>query len=70
MPDIEAVDPSSRANSVDQIFNVTTKPMIYDGDTGGKPEHFSYTVKNLERLGVSAIVIEDKVGLKEFTIWY
>ena len=68
MPDIEAVDPSSRANSVDQIFNVTTKPMIYDSDTGGKPEHFSYTVKNLERLGVSAVVIEDKIGLKELII--
>ena len=69
MPDIEAVDPSSRANSVDQIFNVTTKPMIYDGDTGGKPEHFSYTVKNLERLGVSAIVIEDKIGLKKNSLF-
>ena len=69
MPDIEAVDPSSRAHSVDQIFNVTTKPMIYDGDTGGKPEHFSYTVKNLERLGVSAVVIEDKVGLKKNSLF-
>ncbi len=69
MPDIEAVDPTSRANSVDQIFNVTTKPMIYDGDTGGKPEHFSYTVKNLERLGVSAIVIEDKIGLKKNSLF-
>ena len=69
MPDIEAVDPSSRANSVDQIFNVTTKPMIYDADTGGKPEHFSYTVKNLERLGVSAVVIEDKVGLKKNSLF-
>ena len=52
MPDIEAVDPSSRANSVDQIFNVTTKPMIYDSDTGGKPEHFSYTVKNLSLIHI------------------
>ncbi len=69
LPDIEAVDPTSRANSVDQIFNVTTKPMIFDGDTGGKPEHFSYTVKNLERLGVSAIVIEDKIGLKKNSLF-
>ena len=69
MPDIEAVDPSSRANSVDQIFNVTTKPMIYDSDTGGKPEHFAYTVKNLERLGVSAVVIEDKIGLKKNSLF-
>ncbi len=69
MPDIEAVDPSSRANSVDQIFNVTTKPMIYDSDTGGKLEHFSYTVKNLERLGVSAVVIEDKIGLKKNSLF-
>ena len=69
MPDIEAVDPSSRANSVDQIFNVTTKPMIYDSDTGGKIEHFSYTVKNLERLGVSAVVIEDKIGLKKNSLF-
>ena len=64
MPDIEAVDSTSRMTSVDQIFNITTKPMIFDGDTGGKPEHFAYTVRSLERLGVSAIVIEDKTGLK------
>ena len=65
MPDIEAVDSTSRMTSVDQIFNITTKPMIFDGDTGGKPEHFAYTVRSLERLGVSAIVIEDKTGLKK-----
>jgi phosphoenolpyruvate phosphomutase len=65
MPDIEAVDITSRINSVDQIFEVTTKPMIFDGDTGGKIEIFKFTVKSLERLGISAVVIEDKVGLKK-----
>jgi len=51
--------------TVDDIFEVTTKPMIFDGDTGGRPEHFSFTVRSLERLGVSAVVIEDKIGLKK-----
>ena len=64
-PDIEAVDTSERASTVSSIFEVTTKPLIYDGDTGGKPEHFVFTVRTLERLGVSAIVIEDKIGLKK-----
>lgn len=63
-PDIEAVDISSRLNTVNEIFEVTTKPMIFDGDTGGRLEHLPFTVRSLERLGVSAIVIEDKVGLK------
>jgi phosphoenolpyruvate phosphomutase / 2-hydroxyethylphosphonate cytidylyltransferase len=63
-PDIEAVDFSSRAITLNEVFEVTTKPVIFDADTGGKIEHFSFTVKNLERIGVSAAVIEDKVGLK------
>ncbi len=69
MPDIEAVDTSSRANSINEIFDVTYKPMIYDGDTGGKPEHFEFTVKTLERIGVSAIIIEDKTGLKKNSLF-
>lgn len=68
-PDIEAVDTSDRANTISSIFEVTTKPMIYDGDTGGKPEHFVFTVRTLERLGVSAIVIEDKTGLKKNSLF-
>ena len=69
MPDIEAVDMTSRLNTVNEIFNVTTKPMIFDADTGGKPEHFQFTVKSLERAGVSAVVIEDKVGLKKNSLF-
>lgn len=64
-PDIEAVDITSRLTTINDILAVTTKPMIFDADTGGKPEHFSFTVKALERLGVSAVVIEDKIGLKK-----
>lgn len=64
-PDIEAVDFTSRSNTLDQILEVTTKPIVYDADTGGKPEHFRFTVKTLERLGVSAAIIEDKTGLKK-----
>tara|TARA_B100002019_G_C21258425_1_gene595291 strand:- start:457 stop:1761 length:1305 start_codon:yes stop_codon:yes gene_type:complete len=64
-PDIELVDVSERITVLNEILEVTTKPIIYDGDTGGKPEHFSYTVKTLERLGISAIIIEDKTGLKK-----
>lgn len=63
-PDIEAVDITSRLQTLHDILEVTTKPVIFDGDTGGKTEHFVFTVRSLERLGVSAIVIEDKIGLK------
>ncbi len=63
-PDTEAVDVTSRLQTLHDILEVTTKPVIFDGDTGGKPEHFVFTVRSLERLGVSAIVIEDKTGLK------
>ena len=63
-PDIEAVDFSSRFISLNEVLEVTTKPIIFDADTGGLPEHFSFTVRNLERAGVSAVVIEDKKGLK------
>jgi len=68
-PDIEAVDMTSRLSSVNDIFEVTTKPMIFDADTGGKIEHFEFTVRSLERLGVSAVVIEDKVGLKKNSLF-
>jgi len=68
-PDIEAVDMTSRMQSVNDIFDVTTLPMIFDADTGGKIEHFRFTLKSLERLGVSAVVIEDKVGLKKNSLF-
>ena len=64
-PDIEVVDLTSRLNMVNEILEVTTKPIIYDADTGGKIEHFELTVKSLERTGISAVVIEDKTGLKK-----
>lgn len=64
-PDIEAVDLTSRLQTLHDILEVTTKPVIFDGDTGGKTEHFVFTVRSLERLGVSAVVIEDKIGLKK-----
>lgn len=68
-PDIEAVDTTARLNTINEIFEVTTKPMIYDADTGGKPEHFQFTVKSLERTGVSAVIIEDKTGLKKNSLF-
>lgn len=64
-PDIEAVDITSRLHTLHDILEVTTRPVIFDGDTGGKLEHFGYTVRTLERLGISAIIIEDKTGLKK-----
>lgn len=64
-PDTEAVDVSSRVITLNEILEVTTKPVIYDADTGGHSEHFQYTVKTLERLGVSALIVEDKTGLKK-----
>ena len=69
MPDIEAVDITSRLQSVTSIFNVSTKPLIFDADTGGIAEHFNYTVRSLEKLGVSAVVIEDKIGLKKNSLF-
>ncbi|MDP3696582.1 MAG: phosphoenolpyruvate mutase [Candidatus Taylorbacteria bacterium] len=63
-PDTGYVDFTSRQNTIDQVFDVTTKPMIVDADNGGFPQHFAMMVKTLERLGVSAVIIEDKTGLK------
>jgi len=68
-PDIELVDETSRVNTINEILEVTTKPIILDGDTGGKVEHFVYTVKTLERIGVSAVIIEDKIGLKKNSLF-
>lgn len=68
-PDIELVDISSRLRTVDDIMEVTTKPIIFDGDTGGLTEHFVYTVRSLERMGVSAVIIEDKKGLKKNSLF-
>jgi len=65
MPDIEALDISSRLANVNNIFEITTKPLIFDGDTGGKPEHFELNVRSMERLGISAVIVEDKTGLKK-----
>jgi phosphoenolpyruvate phosphomutase len=64
-PDIECVDLTSRLHTVNDILEVTTKPIIYDGDSGGLPDHFMFTVRTLERLGVSAVMIEDKTGIKQ-----
>lgn len=68
-PDIEAVDISTRLNNINNLVEVTTKPIIFDGDTGGKIEHFVFTVRTLERLGVSAVIIEDKIGLKKNSLF-
>jgi phosphoenolpyruvate phosphomutase len=68
-PDIEAVDVSSRMITLNDILEVTTKPIIYDADTGGKIEHMQFTVRTLERLGVSAMIIEDKIGLKKNSLF-
>ena len=68
-PDIELVDMTSRFRTIDDIMEVTTKPIIFDGDTGGLAEHFVYTVRTLERMGVSMIIIEDKTGLKKNSLF-
>ena len=68
-PDIELVDMTSRFRTIDDIMEVTTKPIIFDGDTGGLAEHFVYTVRSLERMGVSAVIIEDKKGLKKNSLF-
>lgn len=68
-PDIELVDMTSRFRTIDDVMEVTTKPIVFDGDTGGLIEHFVYTVRSLERMGVSAIIIEDKKGLKKNSLF-
>ncbi len=68
-PDIELVDMTSRFRTLDDIMEVTTKPVIFDGDTGGLTEHFVYTVRSLERMGVSMVIIEDKTGLKKNSLF-
>lgn len=68
-PDIELVDMTSRFRTINDVMEVTTKPIIFDGDTGGLPEHFVYTVRSLERMGVSAVIIEDKTGLKKNSLF-
>jgi phosphoenolpyruvate phosphomutase len=68
-PDIEAVDLTTRLQDLTNILECTTKPIIFDGDTGGKPEHFVFTVRTLERNGISAVIIEDKVGLKKNSLF-
>jgi phosphoenolpyruvate mutase len=68
-PDTEAVDVSARMTTLNEVIEVTTKPIVYDGDTGGQPEHFVFTVRTLERLGVSAVIIEDKTGLKKNSLF-
>ncbi|MBQ4279800.1 MAG: phosphoenolpyruvate mutase [Rikenellaceae bacterium] len=68
-PDIEAVDLTTRLQDLNNILECTTKPIIFDGDTGGKIEHFTFTVRTLERHGISAVIIEDKVGLKKNSLF-
>ncbi len=68
-PDIELVDMSSRLRTIDDVMEVTTKPIILDGDTGGLAEHFVYNIRTLERMGVSAVIVEDKTGLKKNSLF-
>jgi len=68
-PDIEVVDLTTRLQDLNNILECTTKPIIYDGDTGGKTEHFVFTVRTLERYGISAVIIEDKTGLKKNSLF-
>lgn len=68
-PDIEVLDIPSRLSNINEIFEVTTRPLVMDGDTGGQPEHFALNVRSLERVGVSAVIIEDKVGLKKNSLF-
>ena len=67
-PDNQSLDFSSRFAGLGDLFDVTTKPLIFDADNGGRLEHLPFTIRTLERLGVSAIMVEDKIGLKKFVI--
>ena len=63
-PDTELVDLTSRLGTINEIMEATTKPIIIDGDSGGLAEHFVFSIRTLERQGVSAVIIEDKIGAK------
>lgn len=68
-PDNESLSNSERLKNIDQIFDVTTKPMIFDGDTGGQVDHLDMKIKSMERLGISAVIFEDKTGLKQNSLF-
>ena len=68
-PDNQAVDYSTRINALGETLDVTTKPVIFDADNGGRPEHIAYLIKTIDRLGVSAVIIEDKSGLKKNSLF-
>ncbi len=68
-PDNEYVDDTTIVNTINDVFDCTTKPLILDADSGGKIEHFKYTITNMERLGVSAVIIEDKIGSKKNSLF-
>ena len=68
-PDNQSLELSTRINNLNSVAEVTSKPILFDADNGGRPEHLPYTIKNLERLGVSAIAIEDKAGLKSNSLF-
>ena len=68
-PDTEALELSQRLSYVNDIFEVTTKPLIFDADTGGKIDHFDMKIKSMDRLGISAVIIEDKTGLKKNSLF-
>lgn len=68
-PDIESVDSTARLSMLSDVLEATTKPILYDGDSGGREEHFPYMVRSLERLGVSAVIVEDKIGPKRNSLF-
>jgi len=68
-PDIGYVDMTSRMNTIQDVLEASTKPLVLDGDNGGIPEHFVFMIKTLERLGVSAVIIEDKTGPKKNSLF-
>ena len=68
-PDNQSLELSTRISNLNSVVEVTSKPVLFDADNGGRPEHLPYTIKNLERLGVSAIAIEDKIGLKSNSLF-
>ena len=65
-PDNQSVDYSTRLNGLSETLDATTKPIIFDADNGGRIEHIPFLIKTIDRLGISAVIIEDKIGLKKF----
>jgi phosphoenolpyruvate mutase len=68
-PDNSSVDFSTRLTSLNNMMEVTSKLLVFDADNGGQLEHLPFLIRSLERCGASAVIMEDKVGVKKNSLF-